>query len=198
MLDGMYPAPSAVVARIKSRIEVLPSGCWWWPGATSSGYGRITWVEDSGTRRWGAVHRVMYADVHGAIPEGLDVDHQCHDPASCQPDEAADCPHRRCCNPEHLLAMTRQENLLRGGTVTAERASVTVCPQGHDYTEDNTLTDKLGRRSCKECTYERNRAYFWANREKRLAYNREWHARRNRSRASIDEPGRSPRGSSAG
>lgn len=172
----MYPAPPHVADRIRARIEVMPNGCWRWPGATSSGYGRIAWTDSAGVKRWGGVHRVMYADVHGSIPDGLDVDHQCHDPATCT--LALDCPHRRCCNPAHLVAMSRQENLLRGGTVTAKRAATERCPAGHEYTAENTLTDKVGRRSCKECTYERNRAYYHANVERRRAYNKAWRARR--------------------
>lgn len=180
----MYPAPRRVVERINQRIEVRPDGCWYWPGATASGYGRIAWTDESGTKRWGATHRVMWAAVNGPIPEGFDVDHQCHDPATCEAQRAIDCPHRRCCNPAHLKPMTRQENLLRGGGVAAERAAITHCPAGHPYDLANTLTDKAGRRSCKECTYERNRAYYWAHTEKRKAYNKAWRARRKTKQAT--------------
>lgn len=178
MLTFMYPAPPEVVDRIKARIEVLPNGCWHWPGATSAGYGRVAWTDSDGVKRWGGTHRVLYADAHGEIPEGFDVDHQCHDPETCRPEVAKDCPHRRCCNPGHLEAMSRRDNLLRGGTVSAKRAAITHCPKGHAYTEENTLTDKLGRRSCKECTYAANRAYYWKNRERRSAYNKAYHAKR--------------------
>lgn len=170
--------PQRVVARITQRIEKQPDGCWIWPGAKSNGYGRISWSVGGNRMTWAAVHRVMYETFVGPIPDGLDVDHACHDPASCHPKEATDCPHRACCNPAHLEAVTRKENLRRGGTIAARRAATTHCPQGHPYDEENTLTDKEGRRSCKACAYEANRAYYWANREKRREYNRAWRQRR--------------------
>lgn len=176
--DGVYPAPAEVVERVTARLAIdVASGCWLWPGATSSGYGRVRWTDSAGVH-WGAAHRIMYAAKFGAIPEGLDVDHQCHDPATCQPARPVDCPHRRCCNPDHLAAMSRRDNLLRGGTITADRAATTHCPQGHPYDERNTMMSKKGQRECRECRYARNRAYYWKNREKRRAYNRAYHARR--------------------
>ena len=36
---------------------------------------------------------------------------------------------------------------------------------------------KQGQRSCRACTYERNRDYYWKNREKRAEYNRLWRQR---------------------
>lgn len=37
-----------------------------------------------------------------------------------------------------------------------DRSVITQCPQGHDYTEENTLVD-AGKRKCKTCHYARNR-----------------------------------------
>src|SRR5699024_8246546 len=104
-------------------------------------------------------HRTMYQAVIGPVPAGLDLDHLCRN--------------RACCNPAHLEPVTRQTNLLRGNTIPARRAAVENCPKGHPYDADNTLTDRLGRRNCKACVYARNRAYYWKNRERRIAYNRE-------------------------
>lgn len=170
-------APQRVIERIMARIEVTEDDCWLWPGATSKGHGHISWSIGNRQMVYGRVHRVMYTARRGAIPEDLDLDHLCHDPRVCHPEVAAECPHRRCCNPDHLEPATRQINLLRGGTVTAKRASVVECPQGHVYTDENTITDKKGRRSCRECVCERNRQYYWKNREKRKAYSRDWHRR---------------------
>jgi group I intron endonuclease len=39
----------------------------------------------------------------------------------------------------------------------ARAALITHCPQGHEYTEENTRTNKKGKRQCKEC------ARIWAN-----------------------------------
>lgn len=176
---GLMPddAPQRVIDRILARISVTDEGCWLWPGATSKGHGHISWSPGGRQIVYGRVHRVMYTAMRGSIPEGLDLDHLCHDPKVCAPVPATDCPHRRCCNPDHLSPATRQANLLRGGTVTAERAAVTHCPSGHEYTAENTLADKKGRRGCRKCVYERNRAYYWKNRERRKAYNRAWRQR---------------------
>lgn len=170
-------APERVVDKIKSRITVLPSGCWAWEGSKSLGYGRICWKATDG-KVWRGTHRVMYEALVGRIPEGMDLDHLCHDPADCAPDRAMACPHRACCNPDHLHPATRRENLLRGGTVSAARRAVERCPKGHAYDDENTLTSKGGQRQCKACTYERNRAYYWKNVSRRAAYNRAWREKR--------------------
>ncbi len=41
-------------------------------------------------------HRVAWEEVHGAIPEGYEIDHMCKN--------------RRCCNVEHLQMLTRSEH----------------------------------------------------------------------------------------
>lgn len=176
-------APQRVVDRILDRLDTS-GDCWIWPGSTSSGYGRVAWSIGAGQKIWRSTHRVVYSHFRGVIPAGLDLDHLCHNPDECHPETADQCPHRPCCNPDHLEPVSRRVNLLRGGTVPADRSKRTHCPQGHEYTIDNTLTDKLSRRSCKECTYEKNRAYYWRNRERRSEYNRQWRMRNIKVRAS--------------
>lgn len=155
--------PERVVRKIRARAAVSPDGCWVWLGSKSSGYGRIAW-SDGRRMVYSATHRAMWVASRGPIPDGLDLDHLCRN--------------RACCNPDHLEPVTRRVNLLRGVTTPAARAKVTHCPRGHEYTPDNTLTSKRGQRSCKECTYAKNRAYYHRNAERRAAYNREWRARR--------------------
>lgn len=94
-----------VVERLLRRVEVDPvSGCWLWTGPTLRGnYGSIR--ENGRTR---AVHRVAYEHMVGLIPDGLELDHLCHDPAVCTLSDV--CPHRRCCNPDHLRPSTYAEN----------------------------------------------------------------------------------------
>lgn len=167
--------PQRVIHRIFERIEKRPDGgCWVWPGATASGYGRIAWRED-GEAHWAAVHRVVWQELRGEIPEGADLDHLCHDPSQCA--AAKECPHRKCCNPDHLEPVSRKENLARGGTIPAANAVTTHCPAGHPYEGDNVFKDKEGRRYCRECVRARNRAYYHANKERRREYNREWRQR---------------------
>ena len=69
--------------------------CWVWQKCRDEhGYGRI-WYD--GKTRW--AHRVAYAALKKAIPEGMTIDHKCHN--------------RACCNPDHLEAVTQNENTLR-------------------------------------------------------------------------------------
>lgn len=85
-----------------------PGECWPWTGfVTPNGYGQFS---AKGER---LPHRIAYEYVIGPIPAGLVLDHLCHtrDPQCA---ETVNCPHRRCCNPEHLEPVTRGENIARG------------------------------------------------------------------------------------
>lgn len=67
--------------------------CWGWEGGKHQhGYGQFM----VGNRVWRA-HRIAYERKHGAIPKGLDVMHNCHNP--------------ECSNPNHLAAGSRLENM---------------------------------------------------------------------------------------
>ena len=167
--------PKRVVDRVFARIEKQPdNGCWVWPGAIASGYGRVGWREN-GAADWAAVHRVVWQELRGPVPDGADLDHLCHDPSACR--VAKDCQHRKCCNPDHLEPVSRKENLARGGTIPAANSIITECPSGHSYSGTNVFTDKEGRRYCRECVRARNREYYHKNKERRSAYNREWRAK---------------------
>jgi len=37
-----------------------------------------------------------------------------------------------------------------------DKAAITNCPHGHEYSEENTILD-AGKRKCKTCVYKRNR-----------------------------------------
>jgi hypothetical protein len=58
-----------------------------------------------------------------------------------------------CVNPEHLEAVTKRENTLRGFGITALNYRKTHCLKGHKFTEENTYYEKpdLNHRRCKEC-----------------------------------------------
>ena len=150
--------PQRVLDRLTSRIEVTDTGCWRYTGPVHyPGYGRLGWSTGGRGRTSRSVHRIMYEYQNGPIKDGLVLDHLCHDPKVCKPEREEDCLHRRCCNPDHLEAVTMRENILRGACPSASAARVSQCPQGHDYDELNTYMYR-GARYCKTCMYERNRA----------------------------------------
>lgn len=112
------------------------TGCWLWIGTRrGKGYGAF---RTKG--RQVAAHRFAYESHIGPFPAGAVTDHRCR---------------VRCCvNPWHLEPVTNTENVLRGIGPTAANAKKTHCPQGHEYTEENTTRKRLGRH-CRAC----NRAY---------------------------------------
>ena len=121
------------------------SGCWLWMGAVSAGgYGAIqtndaAQVSSHGHRRVRRAHVVSYELHVGPIPLGLELDHLCR---------------VRCCvNPQHLEAVTKQENIRRGEGGKHWSAK-THCPFGHEYDESNTYRYK-GRRNCRACNLRR-------------------------------------------
>ena len=106
--------------------------CWIWTGAaTRGGYGCFT----LGNKPYLA-HRWSYVQTHGEIPEGKEIDHMCGV--------------TRCMNPDHLEAVTHQENLMRGQTTCAAHAVKTECPSGHPYSGSNLYLWK-GIRQCRTC-----------------------------------------------
>jgi hypothetical protein len=83
------------------------TGCWVWQKNLRNGYGRV-WRED---RLWTA-HIWYWEQANGPVPEGMDLDHSCHDPHACDGGNA--CPHRACVNPAHLVPLPRAANVRRG------------------------------------------------------------------------------------
>jgi hypothetical protein len=120
------------------------SGCWFWLGTLTNGYGRV--VRSGHGRRPNiarSVHRLSYIAVKGSIPDGLHLDHLCR---------------VRCCvNPDHLEPVTPRENVRRG--LRNQHTSKTQCPLGHCYDSQNTLIKRDGSRRCKTCDAARARRY---------------------------------------
>jgi len=96
------------------------------------------------------LHRLAWEEAFGPIPDGMSVCHTCDVPA--------------CCNPAHLFLGSQQDNvtdMMNKGRFKG-RASLnalkTHCPQGHEYTPENTMTFN-GMRSCRRCMNERSARY---------------------------------------
>lgn len=111
------------------------NGCMLWTSTKShNGYGLFT-LGDARPR----THRISYELAYGAIPDGLVIDHLCRV--------------RHCVAPDHLEAVTRQENVRRGltGKLNHANGRKTACLRGHAFTAENTYRDPAGRRSCRAC-----------------------------------------------
>lgn len=98
----------SVIDRLSTHSQKTESGCLLWTGTIHrTGYGHIK--VDGQTR---GAHVVSYEQHVGPVPEGLILDHTCHDPDECV--GGWSCLHRRCINPEHLEPVTQLENQMRG------------------------------------------------------------------------------------
>lgn len=148
---GSAPPPVRVdpYGRWLRRVRVTDD-CWLWTGTLNNGGYGMFWF-DGGTV---TAHRWSYEHHKGPLGDKV-VDHLCRV--------------RHCVNPEHLEAVTQQENQMRGPTTKAAmNAAKTHCPKGHPYDEVNTYRDKQGRRSCIACRDANTRRYL---ERKRLARN---------------------------
>lgn len=112
-----------LMPRVERKIDIdQDTGCWKWNGHIRKdgyaciGYQGLNWL----------IHRAVYTELVGPIPEGMEIDHLCRV--------------KSCCNPEHLEPVTSKVNMLRAkNTVAARNAAKTHCPKGHEYTDENTL-----------------------------------------------------------
>lgn len=135
--------PRPVMERLMENVVVNERGCWVFTGAKDpAGYGRIG-LGGRGTGT-GLTHRVTYEHHHGAVPEGLDLDHLCRN--------------RACCNPEHLEPVTRLVNVNRG--LRGKGYGGTHCKRGHEYTPENTGHTKT-QRYCRTCHRMADRAAYY-------------------------------------
>ena len=140
----MPPRAKPLLERVMCHVDKQSSGCWQWTGSTRAGYGQMAVVTD-GVRKTVSVHRLVFELVKGPIPDGLDIDHQCHDETCPEP---APCHHCLCVNPEHLEPATRRVNVLRGRCPAADNARKTQCPEGHQLEPDPY---HARRRYCPRC-----------------------------------------------
>jgi hypothetical protein len=114
--------------KFDKKYKVVASGCWEWQAFVSSdGYGRFNVQRGEPS----SAHRYSYARFKGCIPDGCEIDHLCRN--------------RRCVNPEHLEAVSKKTNILRGEGPTAINARKLTCKYGH------TLVRKPWQRVCPEC-----------------------------------------------
>lgn len=135
------PIPTTPDERFWAKVAKQLDGCWLWKGATN-GDGRYGMVGGRG-KGLEQAHRVAYEMAHGAIPDGLVIDHLCRTTL--------------CVNPDHLEPVTQAENIMRGVAPTALNARKTHCKRGHEFTPENTYVMTNGGRTCRTCAREATR-----------------------------------------
>jgi hypothetical protein len=143
MLKRGTTEAATVADRFRKKYVISgDTGCWVWQDNDRSGYGFL-----SVNKQKQMAHRVSYELHVGPIPEGLQIDHLCRN--------------KMCVNPDHLEAVTQQENILRSNNLAAQWARRTVC-----HICGGPFHIWKGRRVCRHCQLERNRRWREANPEK--------------------------------
>lgn len=140
------PKRTPLIDRVLRLVKKTEAGCWEWQGKTNNnGYGQI-----GAGGKYGAdllVHRVTYEHFVGPIAPGLDIDHKCRN--------------RLCCNPstDHLEAVTRLVNLLRGEHPNMVTKRTGVCKNGHVIEGHNAMVGQDARVRCRTCYNDRMRKF---------------------------------------
>lgn len=133
------------IKRFMAKVKKLDNGCWFWTAYKDKlGYGRFL----RATGKNMLAHRWSYLNLKGIIKEGLELDHLCRNPS--------------CVNPDHLEAVSHQENMRRGitGQYMKERSKlITHCPQGHEYNQENTYYHRGKYKQCRICKRDYLRKY---------------------------------------
>jgi hypothetical protein len=121
------------------RLDLGP--CWLWTGAKiKHGYGK--WWPGGESPH--LAHRYSYRLVIGEISDETPVlDHLCRTPS--------------CVRPAHLEPVTSAEYSRRQSLFMARR---THCPQGHEFTPENTIQTSRQRR-CRRCKNDYERRVYW-------------------------------------
>lgn len=143
------PIPNFTISEIAtffSRVNKTPT-CWLWTSyGNEGGYGIF---------RKFIAHRVSYSLYKGQPPIDMDVDHLCKN--------------RLYVNPDHLEAVTHQENIKRGNLlndISATNKIKTHCKHGHELTSDNIYRyQRRGRnpeRQCRTCVNDRAIARYYS------------------------------------
>lgn len=145
---------TTILDRFLSKVSPLalldPNSCWNWTGyRNAGGYGTFGVAGKSHL-----AHRLSYELFVGPIPPGMHVCHSCDNP--------------RCVNFRHLWLGTNADNMRDRGIKGRCNAGIrqkekTHCPQGHEFTPENTYLEKCGKytkRQCRIC--RRNYCREWA------------------------------------
>lgn len=157
-----YRDPEAYREHLLSCTERI-GDCLLFTGYISSGgYAMITYQG-----KHHLAHYILWEMKYGKRPNGMHLDHICHDPKMCK--LGRNCPHRRCINIDHLKIGTPKDNSApsrSNGSASigialkaaiALKKSRTHCPHGHEWTPENTILalrpdGSIRQRVCRSCS----------------------------------------------
>ena len=125
---------SGLLQRVFARCRRNESGCLEWQGTKPDGYGRIAVGRKGVDRRMALTHKVVYEACFGPVPSGLEILHSC--------DNAC------CCEPTHLSAGTRSENIKQAyarGLMKPHSVRGEHCSWSRLTTSDVIAIRELGR-----------------------------------------------------
>jgi hypothetical protein len=122
-----------------------PDGCWLWSGSLDrNGYGQFDTTDGGHVNH--RAHRFGYKMLVRSLDDEETLDHLCRVHA--------------CVNPSHLEPVEHVINVQRGES-GRHNAVKTHCPQGHEYTPENTVPRIRGQeasgRECLTCRRDHSR-----------------------------------------
>lgn len=131
-----------IKSRLLTKRTITSNGCWLWEGACfKTGYGALYFMG----KMWKVSRLSMFLFKPDEYRESLQALHK------------NICTSKKCFNPEHLYMGDSSDNMNDKVTAGTHQGTLkTHCPQGHEYTEENTYKySGRGGRQCKICSKKR-------------------------------------------
>lgn len=117
--------------RFQDKVVLDDCGCLVWTGYRSpDGYGRFR-ATRNGRSTAKMAHRIAYEHAYGEIPDGMQVDHTCLNPACVTPEHFRLVTNKQNC--EHRNPRAGSKSGIRGVSWSGERWHVVVVHNYHHY-----------------------------------------------------------------